>query len=172
MRFHRGTTATFLSLQNYVFRRPLRYLSKHNKFPLFLSVISFHIFLQRCSSLTILSSCGYLFSFRLCVYTRCTRYLSFFCPYSLSSSSFYLSALISFLFFFFCSFYIWSRRFADSRSKIVLGQGKLKYIIIIHVWNNDWLIRSINSKPRWSSWKTRSVILGIYVKKNQWHDLS
>lgn len=37
MRLHRGTTAAFLSLQNYVFRRPPPYLSKHNKFPLCLS---------------------------------------------------------------------------------------------------------------------------------------
>lgn len=37
MRLRRGTTATFLSLQNYVFRGPPPYLSKHNKFPLCLS---------------------------------------------------------------------------------------------------------------------------------------
>jgi len=34
MRLRRGTTAAFLSLQNYVFRGPPPYLSKHNKFPL------------------------------------------------------------------------------------------------------------------------------------------
>lgn len=39
MRLHRGTTAAFLSLQNYVFRRPPPYLSKHNKFPLCLSCL-------------------------------------------------------------------------------------------------------------------------------------
>lgn len=40
MRLRRGTTATFLSLQNYVFRGPPPYLSKHNKFPLCLSRFS------------------------------------------------------------------------------------------------------------------------------------
>lgn len=39
MRLRRGTTATFLSLQNYVFRGPPPYLSKHNKFPLCVSPV-------------------------------------------------------------------------------------------------------------------------------------
>lgn len=40
MRLRRGTTAAFLSLQNYVFHRPPPYLSKHNKFPLCPPVLS------------------------------------------------------------------------------------------------------------------------------------
>lgn len=43
MRLRRGTTAAFLSLQNYVFRGPPPYLSKHNKFPLCLPFL--HLFL-------------------------------------------------------------------------------------------------------------------------------
>lgn len=49
MRLRRGTTAAFLSLQNYVFRGPPPYLSKHNKFPLCVS---------RFSSAPALSSTG------------------------------------------------------------------------------------------------------------------
>lgn len=54
MRLRRGTTAAFLSLQNYVFRGPPPYLSKHNKFPLCLPFLlrrrssSFHrLFFRR-----------------------------------------------------------------------------------------------------------------------------
>lgn len=58
MRLRRGTTAAFLSLQNYVFRGPPPYLSKHNKFPLCLprSSISFLLSTPRSSTSSLLSS--------------------------------------------------------------------------------------------------------------------